>query len=393
MNATVAHPHPLQHARFLLHGKSWFAAAAVLFLAALGFYSGISQWLEDHDIVLALLKFGTFAGPAVAYAFAFFWCFPGLLEDASLDLPVLQRRWSDFSLLTVFVALVVINLSYARVIWSLYSDVELWRAFVVLFFPAWFLAAAVVASHAYLGWYAPGEPVLQKTGWRAGVRRAMARFGGWLPAKVHGRGALAAGSAMILSSLLLDIKAGGGWLGGNIVGYRYLFPKQPVPPLPWAIDRPWPRVLVGQAHHLLYVLAIGIAALALLDALLPRAPRILSSRPFLSLVALLTLFEVADLASMGAVQTPALALLVLWLLACLVPAALWFSFVRGTPEHRQRVRLILMVYCLPIFLVGFAFLPINVYFALGHGALIGGLVLLWWGFLQERHDLLQASLP
>lgn len=54
---------------------------------------------------MGLLPLGSLAATAAVYAFGYFWCLPDILGGTSRDQSrSLWQRWSDFSLLTVFIA-------------------------------------------------------------------------------------------------------------------------------------------------------------------------------------------------------------------------------------------------------------------------------------------------
>ncbi len=57
----------------------------------------------------------------------------------------------------------------------------------------------------------------------------------------------------------------------------------------------------------------------------------------------------------------------------------------------NHARLTIMVYCLPVSLLGVAFLPYIAYFALGFGMFVVGMFLVWWGLVQGQWETTQKE--
>jgi hypothetical protein len=75
------------------------------------------------------------------------------------------------------------------------------------------------------------------------------------------------------------------------------------------------------------------------------------------------------------------------MLMWVAPIAIWLVFARGDEERHNHTRLAVLVYYVPIFLLAFAMLPYFTYLALGFGAFIVGMLLVWWGLVQSQWEM------
>jgi hypothetical protein len=375
-----AQTQPLHHGQLGIAWKQWLAGAGILILTGFGLHYAIPNWLRG-DIQSGLLSFGSFVGPAVAYAFAYFWCLPDVLGGTTrIPSKTLLRRWSDFALLATFIALLIINISYIKAIRENFSYLDLGRAVVVILAFAWLLPACVVASEIYLGWTMPRGETRQETGWRALVRRAVDRFGSWLVTLVGAKRALGLGAGLTLLSLILAVRPdifGPQYKGYEIAGGSWW---------PATIYLHGVEALLVQLRHVVYVLGLAVAALAFVGVLGGRLARVIRGSRILAtaagIIALLGLSDLGD-RDFG----------VWWTLLWIVPIAIWLGFARGSEDRRNHTRLAVMVYYLPIFLFAFAFLPFNTYLAPGFGTFVAGTLLVWWGFVQSRREATPIQNP
>ena len=377
MNANLgARTQLIHHGHFGLTWKQWLAGTCIAILTGFGLHSAIPEWLHGN-IASGLFSFGSSVGLAVAYAFGYFWCLPDVLGGVSrIQNKTLLRRWSDFALLVAFFGTLIINFSYIRVIWENSRYVTLGWALADLAACSWLLLACVVASDIYLGWTMPRGETKHDPGWRARVRRAMGRCGGWLVTLVGTRRALGIGGGLVLLSLILPVRpdifgpsskgyeiAGGSWWPPRI--YLYGFEALPV-----------------QLHRVVYVLGLAVAVLAFMGVLGGRLARVIRGSRILAtaagIIALLGLGDLGD-TEFG----------VWWTAIWILPIAIWLGLARGSDDRRNHTRLAVMAYYLPIFLFAFAALPLNTYLAPGFGAFVAGTLLVWWGFVQSRQEAAQ----
>ena len=364
-----------------LNWKPYFAILSILVLVGLGLRFTYSAWLDhmEPDVVAVLISFGFFFGAATIYAFGYFLSLPDTLADVPARLDTLRRRWSDFSFLACAIALLITSLSYARVLFEERRFIVFPVGLLIVVTCPWLLSACVVAADRYLGWTLPSSPVAQPEALRSRIRRLVERFGNSLLLIVGRRRALAIGACLVLTSLFTGMievgffsnAPGYVWIGEVVKEWHRRF-------------QPFPGGLLYNAPLFIYVLGLALAACTLVVVFFrcqpsPRLWRILST-----LAAVIALFELAEIASqfLGDLDSDFHSPLA-WLLGCLLPTCLWLAFVRASDsDRRDRVRLALMVYCLPIFLLGFSFLPFFFYITPGRGFFITGILFLWWGSLQ-----------
>ncbi|MBZ5649498.1 MAG: hypothetical protein LAO18_03305 [Acidobacteriia bacterium] len=397
------HTHSLHHGPVWNVWKLWLAELGVVLPECLGAYYAASLWRQG-EIDLGLLALGCSAGVATVYAFGYLWCLPDVLGGMPHDQTRnLRQRWSDFALLTAFIGILVIAGAYIRVIWEYFSYVDLARALAILLACFWLLPACVVASEKYLGWTMPGGEAKEGMGWRVRVRGATRKWGHWLVRLLGAKGALGGGGVLALSSLILEFETG---RGGGYTGYKIVAEKDV-----------WPRVthvepilysFLVQGHPWVYVLGLVVATLALAGVLPGRLGRIIrSSKTLATLAGIIALLQVTAgairLLQIMAYETSAsqpdkyrLALwILLWgalfILLWAVPVAIWLRGMRGSRESWDHTRLAVMVFYLPIFLLGFSFFVVGTYFGLGFGGFVIGMLLVWWGLVQSRWEIAQQQ--
>jgi len=376
-----AHPHLAHHGHFVNARKQWPIELVITLLAGTGLFCFISKWIHG-EFFEGLVDLGMLAGPATVYAFGYLWCLPDLLSDVSSDASrTLRQRWSDFSLLSTFIALLVIIASYAWAIVMNYSSVSLPLAVTVVLAVCWALAACMAASEKYLGWSLPAAEARSPSGWRSHVRSAVRKWGVWLVKLVGVKRALGIGGVLTLVSL--ELAVGASWFSSN-KGYSVLLGKEGWP-TPVSMDIPAIDRTVAFALRGIYALGLLAAAIALMSLISGRLGNaIRRSRTLAFVCGMIVLLQLA-LVACGFTEShyrlvPAM---LLWI----VPAILW---LRGAAIGRRdwdHVRLALMVFYLPIFLVGFAFLVVFTYFSIGFGSFVFGMLLLWWGLIQSRHEM------
>ncbi|MBZ5682126.1 MAG: hypothetical protein LAO24_18685 [Acidobacteriia bacterium] len=381
------------HTHFIHHGhvgdvwKLWLAEIGIVALAGLGLYFAVFDWLQG-GFETGLIALGSLTGMAIVYAFGYLRCLPDVLGGTIHDDPrTLRQRWSDFALLTTFIALPIIVAGYVRAIWMNWSYVDLARALAILLACCWLLSACVVASEKYLGWTMSGGEATRGAGWRAQARRVVRTWGNWLVSLLGVRRALVVGGALALLSVVLAV--GDSW-GGDNAGY-YIVAGVQAWPMTTDLSGSKLDVLLLQGYRGVYVLGLVIAAFVLAAVVPGRLGRtIRSSRILATLSGAIALLQL----SQAAVAPADKYRFALWTLTWVVPIAIWLRGARGNRETWDRNRLAVMVFCLPIFLLGTAFLVVLTYFALGFGAFIVGMLLVWWGLVQSRREITeQQGLP
>jgi hypothetical protein len=353
--------------------KLWIAGAAIGALTFVGFYLAITRWQESWEF--ALILFGGLVGPAVAAAFGYFWCLPEVLGGICRDRErTLLQKWSDFALLCSFFGILVVEGSYVQVIREVFQYISLPRTLAVLIPGPWVLAACVAASKEYLGWTTPSTVSGRRSGWRGRVRSGMEWCGGLTVKLLTTKGALVAGAALLLTSLVLvqsrDI------FGPEFKGYEIAAGANVGTHfgIPFVLD--WTQL--GS-----YLLGILLAVLALAGVLIKgTGRRIRESKMLAALAGILCLLEVTKLAVIWPLGKTATPFVMLWLILWLVPIILWLMATRGDGEGRDRTRVGIMVFYLPLFLLWLGFLPFVAYLGVGYGAFVAGMLLLWWGFVQ-----------
>ena len=393
------HTHSLHHGPVWNVWKVWLAELGVVLLACLGVYYAASLWRQG-EIDLGLLALGCSAGVATVYAFGYVWCLPDVLGGMTHDQTRnLRQRWSDFALLSTFIGILVIAGAYVRVIWEYFSDVDLARALAILLACFWLLPACVVASEKYLGWTMPGGEAKEGMGWRVRVRGATRKWGHWLVRLLGAKGALGVGGVLVLSSLILESETG--W-GGGPTGYKVVAGKD-VWPRVTHVDLPKLDVLLVQGHRWVYVLGLVVAALALGGVVPGRLGKIIrSSRVLVTLAGTIALLQVTagaiSLLQMASVEMVSATdkyrttlRMLMWaaplILMWAVPVAIWLRGARGGQEDWDHTRLAVMVFYLPIFLLGFASFAFGTYLGAGFGGFVIGMLLVWWGLVQSRWEI------
>jgi hypothetical protein len=370
--------------------EEWLAGAGIAILTGFGLYYAISDWLQG-EIALGLISFGSLVGIAVAYAFGYFWCLLEVLGGVSRNQSrTLLAKWSGFAFLATFIGVLTIEILYIRVIWVNLTYVDFGRAVPILLALAWLLPACVVASQKYLGWTIPLGKTTTETGWRARVRGAMRRFGSWLVALLSAKKALAIGGSLVLLSLILNVRSD--IFGTTDKGYDIVAGTGAW----WHLSLPslWMEVFLRQVHRVFYVLGLAVAACALAGAITGRLARVIRGNGILcTLAGTIGLFEISDLSLIDGPGAPSYLRLGLWALLWVAPVAIWLGFARGAESYHNHARLAVMVYCLPIYLLGFAFLPFYTYLALGFGIFVVGMLLVWWGLVQSRWEVAQQQNP
>jgi hypothetical protein len=373
----AAHTHLVHPGHVGYAWKLRLAEIGVVILAGLGLYYAVSDWRRG-EIVEGLMAFGPLAGAAIIYAFGYLWCLPDVLGGTAHDQTrTLQQRWSDFALLSVFIALLIIVAAYVRAIWVNFSYVNLVRALAILLACCWLLAASVVASERYLGWTMPRGEGRGSMGWRARVRHGTWACGNFLLWLLGVKRALVIGGALALLSLTIAV--GDDWLGDNS-GYNIVTGKVAWP-MAAHLNVTKLAPLLVQAHRGIYVLGLVVAALALVGVVPGRLGRsIRSSRILATLAGAIALLQVTHAAVAAEADKYPLAIAILiWA----VPIAIWLRGGRGGRENSDHTRVAVMVFYFPIFLVGLAFLVFFTYMSAGFGGFVIGMLLVWWGLVQS----------
>jgi hypothetical protein len=384
MSTHIAGHVPLAgHGKVAHAWKRWIAGAAIGGLTFVGFYLAITRWQESWEF--ALILFGGLVGPAVAAAFGYFWCLPEVLGGICRDQErTILQKWSDFALLCTFFGILVVEAAYVQVIREVFRDISLPRALAVLIPGPWVLAACVAASKEYLGWTTPSTVSGRRSGWRGRVRSGMEWCGNLTVKLLTTKGALVAGAALLLTSLVLvqsrDI------FGPEFKGYEIAAGANVGTHfgIPFVLD--WTQL--GS-----YLLGILLAVVALAGVLIKGAGRkIRESKMLAALAGILCLLEVTKLAVIWPLGKTATPFVMLWLILWLVPIILWLMATRGDAEGWNRTRVAIMVFYLPLFFLWLGFLPFVAYLGLGYGAFVTGMLLLWWGFVQgSGQDAKQLS--
>lgn len=356
--------------------KLWIAAAVIAVLTTCGVYLTITQWRQNGaDAGLAM--FGAFVGPAVTAAIGYFWCLPEVLGGVSRDEQrTLAQKWSDYSLLSSFIAILVVEGGYFRVIQEVFHDISLPRAIALLAVCPWILAACIVASEEYLSWTMPGTARGNRTGWRPRVRTGMERWGRWLLRPLTTKVALVTGAGLVLLSLVLVVS--GDIFGPDFKGYEVVAGGKTYFGIVFGL---------GWAQRVSYLLGILLALLALAGVLAKGAGRKIRGSGMLGVLAgMLSLLEVTKLAVTWNRHDAPTVLALLWLTVWVVPVVIWLMSPRGDKAGWNRTRVAIMVFYLPLFLLWLGFLPFITYLALGYGVFMAGILLMWWGFLQGSRE-------
>ena len=386
-----AHPHLWHHDHA---GTPWMqsiAGTAIVILFSFGLYRAAEQW-KDGRIPEGLLSVGTFIGPALVYAFGFFWCLPEVWGTGSPEQRhTLRQRWVDFSLLCVFFALAVIAAVYLWAIYSEYSSIMLVGAFVVIISWTWVLSACVVASAQCLD-PAASEAVLPGgAGWRRWARRVSGTWGTWLVKLLRTRGSLLLGAALVFLSLALVFD--GGIFSPDFTGYNVLTGKAStwlgVVFYPgWPITRGLGLPVLTQVNRLVYGMGLLVALVGLLA--LVRDSRKWPwklSQAGLILAALIALFQLTEVSFLSGLDDASRISLALAAIAWSIPLVVWFAAAGRDRERRSEIRAAIFVFYLPIFMIGSAWLIVFSYLAPGFGTFVMGMLLLWWGLLQQQREV------
>lgn len=154
----------------------------------------------------------------------------------------------------------------------------------------------------------------------------------------------------------------------------------------------WPAVFLEQVQGAVYPLGLILAALALGGVLPGRLGRtIRGNRMLVTLAGAIALLGVSGPAG-GWVLLPGnypagKLTLPLLILTWAAPITLWLVRARSEGENWNRTRVAVLVFYLPLFFLSFSFLPVLTYFAMGFGAFLAGMLLVWWGFIQGRRQI------
>jgi len=382
-----AHVHLMHHGHVGGAWKRWLVELSVFVLAAVGFYFGIANWTEG-EFEMGLMVFGWFLGPAITYAFGYLWLPPDSLNELPLDQSrSMRQRWSDFVLLATFVAILVIAAAYARAIWRNYSYASVPFAVALVFVSCSLLAACAVASEKYLSWTMPEAIARTIFGWRTQIRSAVRIWGTWVLNLLGVKRAVVVGALLALLSLTIVVS--GTIFGPEYRGYEIVAGNES-----WAtvegIDQPALQTFLLRTHRAVYVLGLFVAILALVR-ILPwqRLRSISGGRTLATMAGAIALFEITDIA-IGNIMLQMLRsglVIALWLLIWFVPVATWLTRALDSQANRDRTHLAVMVFYLPVFFNGFAFWVLHAYFSFGYGIFVAGMLLLWWGIVQDEHDL------
>lgn len=391
-----AHTHLLHHRHFSNTWRIWLAELGVVILAVLGLYCAISEWLHG-DVEGGLIALGWLAGTATIYAFGYLWCLPDVLGGIAPDQSrTLRQRWSDFALLSTFIAILVIAAAYVRVIWVNYSDVRLAFALALVLASCWLLPACVVASEKYLGWTMPCSEGKGGVGWRAGVRGATRNWGNWLINALGVTRAVVIGALLALMSLIVVVR--GEIFGPDYKGYE-IVAGSGAWPIVEGMGQSAVVVMLVQVHRGFYVLGLVVAALALAGLVPGRLVRIIPSRILAVLAGAIALFEITNVAvASGGVYELFLTGVWTWvipvvILTWAVPPIVWLMGIRNSQDNWDHTRLSVMVFYLPIFFQGFAFSVFLTYFSPGFGSFLVGMLLVWWGLVQRQREIASRQDP
>jgi len=386
-----AHTDLLHHGHIGPPWRQFLAGTGIVILAGLGLYYAISSW-HHGEISAGLMALGFFVGTALIYAFGYFRCLPDVLGGVAFDVGRnLRQRWSDFALLSTFIGLLIINAAYIRAIWQNFSYVELTRAVAFLVICSWILPASVVASEMYLGWTMPGVEIPRGRDWRARVRQGVRTWGNWMVKLVGSRRALAIGGVLALLSLILAVDAE--IFGPNYTGYQIITGREAWPTVT-GLDTPRLAVLLAGGYRTVYELGLLVAVFALGGAVLGRWGDTLRRNRILAVLAgTIALLEITNVAVCLGLQVCEVGkwALALWVPTWVIPVAIWLVRAPGNRGTWDHTRLAVMVFYLPIFLLGFAFLVVFAYFGAGFGAFIVGMLLVWWGLVQSGQEVTQKT--
>jgi hypothetical protein len=338
------------------------------------------------------------AGTAAIYGFGYLWCMPDVLGGTARDQSrTLRQRWSDFALLSTFLAVVVIVFAYIWTIRENYSYVSLPFALALVMASCWLLAACVVASEKYLSWTLPGGEGKASTGWRAGIRTATRTWGNWLIRALGVRRAIVIGSALALLSLIVSVQ--GEVFTSGSKGYEIVAGRAA-----WAAVEDFgdsgPALLLVQVHRGFYILGLAVAVVALAGVMTGRLGRIIRRYRILAVLAgAVALFEITPVAlatqilqEMSGIGRLGWAVPVA-ILPWVVPISLWIVGARTSRPNWDHTRVSIMIFYLPIFFLSFAFLVVLTYFALGLGCFIFGMLIVWWGVVQRQREIASQEVP
>jgi hypothetical protein len=388
------------HTHFLHGGhvgslwKQTIAGVGVAALTVLAIYEAVLRW-HNGGVSEGLMMLALFAGPAVTYALAYFWCVPEALGGSSSDSQrTLHQCWVDFGLLGSFFASVVILLSYARTIYMNWSYVSLPRAVCLVFVAAWIIPSCVMASEHYLSQAIPVRVTGVSSGWRALVRRMMRCLGAW-PVKALGpSSATLFGGVLILMSLALLVD--GSIFGSEHTGYQILTDTDSTS---WgAYSSPiWPMaqevILPGLAvaDRVWYGLSLLVALFALAGVATRRFEKVLPGTRILTAFAgIVALLELTGMATSLVADLIGKWVVVPWLACWAIPIAVWTAKAKAGTDG-DPVRIAILVFYLPVFMIAIAFMVFFSYFAIGYGAFLLGMLMLWWGLLQTSDDLMHRK--
>ena len=395
--AEPGHASSMPHGHRVIRWKQCVAAIGIAALASFCLYETIWSWLHGR-VGEGLFALGNLGVAPAVYAFGYFWCVPEVIGGGPLTPErTLSRRWSDLTLLAVFVATIAINAGYLRIICEYYTDIVLWHALALLAVSAWLLISTGVAAGRYLVETMPGGEVTDNKGWRARVRRVMDRTGSPLVRLLRDRRALGIGGGSVLLSLVLPVQSDIVF-GPSCRGYEIVTGTGA-----WIYARAWssdtisfPEIFLLQLFRIVYVMAVVLAALAAISASDGRVARLLrSSRSLCIPSGIIALFELTELAGFSLYNGPfglpfafaVFALIVMWI----APIAIWIEErARFDGQRAKHSSVAVMVYYMPIFLLAFAFLPLHTYFAGGFGLFIVGMLLVWWGFVTSGREIAKS---
>jgi hypothetical protein len=239
----------------------------------------------------------------------------------------------------------------------------------------------VVASEQYLGWTMPRGEGKGSQGWRGRARHAIWMCGNCLVRLLAVKPALVIGGALALASLILTF--GDGWFLSEVRGYSIATGRDAWP-LGGYLDASKHDALLAQWCGLAYRLGLFVTIFALAAVVPGRIGRMVrSSRVLATLAGAVVLLQVIDITLTFNMDTyrPGFAILI-WA----IPIAIWLRGSRSGQENWGRTRLAVMMFCLPIFLLGFAFSVFFTYIAPGFGAFVLGMLLVWWGLVRGRRE-------
>jgi hypothetical protein len=377
----------MHHGHFGTAWRIWLAEVAIVVLGCFGLFFTVSSFLQG-EFELGLMALGCLTGSAIIYAFGYLRCLPDVLGGINRDdTRDLKQRWLDFALLTTFIAILVIVCAYIRAIWENRSYISVAGAVALVVACCWVLPACVVASDKYLSWTMANSEIRSSSGWRARVRQATATWGNWLVKLGGKKPVLAAGGALALLSLFLSL--GDVWLT-NSAGYKVVAGRSNWP-IPTLGEVPNLGVIMIQVLRGVYLLGLVVAAVALLGLVPGKLARIIqNSRILAILAAAIALLHISN-ATLAFDENKSQ--FVLWILIWALPITLWLRGARGGGENWDRIRIALMVFYLPIFLIGIALMVTFTYLTPGFGSFVVGMLLVWWGLVQCRHEIAQPQDP